>query len=333
MNINLATRLRPANPVSGGGEAGVAPPSIRIELLSAHFPAGQRFDIAEDDCRHFLFVHSGTGSVELDATTHPLRPGSLVMTAPGRDCSIEMDAGAEGVWMSLSEVFFGSDVIRAMPGLAAHAVYWNDTYYKSEVSHFYEDDQHAPRRDQLFDELRATADRLGMGCDPAVSAYALVVLFGEQWRKINAAKRVTMSDARDLSEGQLVNHFRQMIGLNFTKHLRVQDYCDSMAISHDRLTNACKAVLGLTPTQTIQQRMVLEAKRALLHSSKSISQIGYDLGFSDIGYFSRFIRVRTGMSPRLLREQGAVKASSDPLPQTDGDLQEEAPRRRKADGR
>ena len=312
MNANLPVQLgsRPVAGLPSGGSPAASP--VRIELIQARFPPGQRHDLTDSDHRQFIFIHSGTGSVELDSTAHPLRAGSLALTAPGRNVALELDPGADGIWLSLSEVFFGSDVIRAMPGLAAHAVYWNETYYKSDVSHFHEGDHQQAARDTLFGELAAAAQRLGMGCDPAVAAYALLVMFGSQWRKITDSKRVTLSDARDLSEGHLVNHFRQMIGLNFTRHLRVQDYCDSMAVSHDRLTTACKAILGLTPTQVIQQRMVLEAKRALLHSSKPISQIGYDLGFSDIGYFSRFIRVRTGLSPRRLRQQGGQPLLPEP---------------------
>ncbi|WP_416233200.1 helix-turn-helix domain-containing protein [Castellaniella sp.] len=40
-----------------------------------------------------------------------------------------------------------------------------------------------------------------------------------------------------------------------------------------------------------------EAKRLLLHSGQSVSQICFALGFRDPAYFSRFFRHHVGMPP------------------------------------
>lgn len=311
MSNTLALERRSPNVAKLRGvqdAAAVAP--VRIEQLSSRFPAGQRHRLTDADCRQFLFIHSGAASIELESALHPLLAGSIVVTPPGPEIVLQLEPGAEGIWVSLSELFFGSEVIRSMPGLAAHPMYWNETYYTSDIAHFFEGEDNGDARDLLYNELTGAAARLGMGCDPAVAAYTLVILFGQQWRKIVSTHRVALSDAQDLSESQLVSLFRQMVGLNFTKHFRVQQYCESMRVSYERLTSSCKTVLGLTPSQVIQQRMVLEAKRALLHSPKSISEISYDLGFSDVGYFSRFIRLKTGMSPRELRENNRALAAA-----------------------
>ncbi|KRV81465.1 hypothetical protein AO738_21470 [Pseudomonas citronellolis] len=54
------------------------------------------------------------------------------------------------------------------------------------------------------------------------------------------------------------------------------------------------------------RRLVLEAKRELAHSRQSIKAIAHDLGFSDVGYFSRFFRKHTRLSPSEFRSQGAA---------------------------
>ncbi|GLU36798.1 hypothetical protein Pssp01_08910 [Pseudomonas sp. NBRC 100443] len=56
----------------------------------------------------------------------------------------------------------------------------------------------------------------------------------------------------------------------------------------------------------INARLVLEAKRELAHSRQSIKAIAHDLGFSDVGYFSRFFHRNTHSSPGEFRSQGAA---------------------------
>jgi len=46
---------------------------------------------------------------------------------------------------------------------------------------------------------------------------------------------------------------------------------------------------------------VLEAKRNLSFSKKSIKEISYELGFEDPAYFSRFFKNHTGAGPQEFR--------------------------------
>lgn len=56
----------------------------------------------------------------------------------------------------------------------------------------------------------------------------------------------------------------------------------------------------------VNARLALEAKRELAHSRQGIKAIAHDLGFSDVGYFSRFFRQHTHSSPGEFRSQGAA---------------------------
>ena len=59
----------------------------------------------------------------------------------------------------------------------------------------------------------------------------------------------------------------------------------------------------MTPLQFIQNRIMLEARRLLTYSEKAVSEIGYELGFSDIQVFSRFFKKNEGCSPQKFRER------------------------------
>ncbi len=53
----------------------------------------------------------------------------------------------------------------------------------------------------------------------------------------------------------------------------------------------------------IHQRLILEAKRLLLHSTISAKEVAYSLNFNDPSYFSRFFKTNTGFSPEGFRKE------------------------------
>ena len=56
-------------------------------------------------------------------------------------------------------------------------------------------------------------------------------------------------------------------------------------------------LLGRSAARVIQDRLMIEARRDLVYTAMSISQISFRLGFSDPAYFSRFFAKRAGVSP------------------------------------
>ena len=52
---------------------------------------------------------------------------------------------------------------------------------------------------------------------------------------------------------------------------------------------------------------MIEAQRLLTHTSQSIKEIGFQLGFEDPSYFVRFFRKHTGQTPVAFREQLLVQ--------------------------
>lgn len=58
---------------------------------------------------------------------------------------------------------------------------------------------------------------------------------------------------------------------------------------------------GQSAVEVVHQRLLQEARRLLRFSAVQVSEIGYQLGFSDPAYFSRFFTKRTGLSPSQYR--------------------------------
>jgi AraC family transcriptional activator of pobA len=89
-------------------------------------------------------------------------------------------------------------------------------------------------------------------------------------------------------------HFRQERLIGF--------YADKLAVTPDRLNDHVKRASGVTAGHLIRQRVLTEAKRALVFTGQPINEISYDLGFADPSHFARFFRKQTGTTPQQFRE-------------------------------
>lgn len=79
-------------------------------------------------------------------------------------------------------------------------------------------------------------------------------------------------------------------------------YADHLSVTPNYLNTLCKKVTGKTVGKIIRNRIILEAKRLLVNSEYTISQIAYDLYFEDNSYFTKFFKANTGLSPIEFRK-------------------------------
>ena len=63
----------------------------------------------------------------------------------------------------------------------------------------------------------------------------------------------------------------------------------------------CLAALGVPAKTVINQRLVLEAKRLLAHTSMAVQTIGRELGLEEATNFVKFCREETQMPPLVFR--------------------------------
>ncbi|MEJ5103996.1 helix-turn-helix domain-containing protein [Chryseobacterium sp. MYb328] len=91
--------------------------------------------------------------------------------------------------------------------------------------------------------------------------------------------------------------FINLIDENYKKGLPVSEYASIMNFSSRTLSDLTNNFLNKTPSQMIQERMILEAQRMLLHSDLNVSQIADHLGFEDPSYFVKYFKKHVHQSP------------------------------------
>ena len=89
-------------------------------------------------------------------------------------------------------------------------------------------------------------------------------------------------------------HFR-------TKHA-VADYAGMLHVTPKSLGKMAKKHFSKTLTKLIAERLVIEAKRELYLTDKSVKEIAFSLGFEDAYYFCLFFKRQADVSPQEYRQ-------------------------------
>jgi AraC family transcriptional activator of pobA len=100
----------------------------------------------------------------------------------------------------------------------------------------------------------------------------------------------------------VLQNLRDAIEANFKSLHSANDYAGLLDISGNALGRITKAILNKTLSNLIAERILIEAKRELYLTNKSIKEIAYQLGFDDEYYFSRFFKKSIDISPQVYRK-------------------------------
>ncbi|XOV67370.1 MAG: helix-turn-helix domain-containing protein [Fluviicola sp.] len=149
----------------------------------------------------------------------------------------------------------------------------------------------------VFDMFRIemqSADRLQLEMLQMMLKRILILCTRMYKAQINTTTSSQVSD--------IVREYNFLVEQHFKEKHTVKEYADLLFKSPKTLSNLFKKMGDSTPLQFIHNRILIEAKRLLTYSNQSISEIAYELGFSDIHVFSRFFKKNMGVSPQNFRE-------------------------------
>jgi len=238
------------------------------------------------DLFQFFLVTAGGGRTRVDGREHGLAPGSVLLLPPStihefafRDDTDGFVASAAAT--SLKRLFDSEPEARALlgaPAVLAMAAASPETVALEGLM-------------QLA--MREFAANLPAR-EFSLAAYADLIA---SWfmRAMRGAK-AQGEPAKDPRAG-LVRRFVEQVETRFQRHDSLEAHARELGASVPHLSRSCRELLGRSAARVIQDRLMIEARRDLVYTAMSISQISFRLGFSDPAYFSRFFAKRAGVSP------------------------------------
>nr|WP_290932719.1 helix-turn-helix transcriptional regulator [Haliscomenobacter sp.] len=101
--------------------------------------------------------------------------------------------------------------------------------------------------------------------------------------------------------------FKQVLEDHFWENKTANYYAEQLHITQHHLNLICKAITNNTATDIIRARSILEAKRLLTFTDKSIAEIAFELNFSDGSYFAKTFKSFTNHTPQDFRSKMSEK--------------------------
>ena len=97
--------------------------------------------------------------------------------------------------------------------------------------------------------------------------------------------------------------FKKILEEHYQQNKMVSFYASMLHITEKKLGLHTFKILGKTPKEVINERVILESKRLLAHTHMSIKEIGFQLGFDEPTNFVKFFKKHENILPGAFRDQ------------------------------
>ena len=237
------------------------------------------------DFYFLVLITKGTGTHEIDFKKYSVRTGSLFLLRPGQMHNWKLTTDCQGYIYFHSRDFyeagFTSEHLQDFSFYASQ--HSTPTLILKGKSFFYIKEL----LNHLLEEYKK---------NERFKKQKLRALVNLIYIEISRLYTFSTEDLKENYQDKL-RKFEGLIDAHFREHKTANDYAELMNISEKHLNRISKACLNKTSTDLISDRMILEAKRLLLQSKWSVTQIASELGFKDNSYFNRFFKKRTSETP------------------------------------
>jgi AraC-like DNA-binding protein len=248
---------------------------------------------------HLVLFTKGGGHHTIDFHRFPVERGQIYFMVPGQVHSWSFEGDVDGYVVNFSEGLFQS--------------FLKDSQYLDSFRFFSGDAQDQVRKldsaglekatGLLEQVVKESKDQSAFHLDAArLQLLQFFILVGRL--------ESSGSDGAERTHPSVVvlQNFRKLLGQYYSQYKLPKDYAAMLYVTPNYLNALCKDLLGKSAGDVIRERILLEAKRQLVNLDESIAVIGYNLGFTDNSYFTKFFKKYTGLTPEDFRRE--LKSSS-----------------------
>ncbi len=235
----------------------------------------------------------GNCMVNIDGSTYTLSKGQLLFVFAGVYCrftSISTDFAADTVLARINKSS-GSHTLEKSFSKARQLPVLTIT----------------PEEDKVLSEwinFVITSQNNWVGYNRLEHDNAILMVLRGELMEMYMRRRYTTKEPS--AAERLVVKFENMLTTNYLTHRDVEWYANELGISPKRFSAKVKRVSGKSPSDLITEEVIKNAKRLLVNSALSSSEIAERLNFATPSFFCRYFKRYAGVTPQEWRSQNSL---------------------------
>jgi len=243
-----------------------------------------------------IWIKKGNGSLKADFSEYEFKENMLLSFSPYQPFMLNPNANVSGVVIHFHSDFFC--IHKHHKEVACNGVLFNNIYTSPIVQI---EDEAAKNFEIIIDQFKDEIRKSAIAKYELLISYLKIFLITASRLKAEQqteAQKVTTNK----EEPFILQNLKNYIETHYRSKHSASEYAKMLAITPKALTRLTKAYFNKTLSDLISERIIIEAKRELYLTNKTIKEIAYELGYNDEYYFSRFFKKNADISPQFYRE-------------------------------
>lgn len=275
--------------------------NLAFKLFS--FDDNSNFDhVQRNNFYTLVWIKNGSGLLKVDFSEYEFQNNTLFSFAPYQPFMFSTDEKISGVAIQFHSDFY---CIHKNPEETnCDKVIFNNIYQAPSVA--INSDAHK-KLDIIISQINEEFE------NEEIIDYELLVptlkIFLVTLSRIKAQAKNSEPQFTEMEIPFMLRKLKSAIEANFKEKHSPSDYAALLNISSNALAKLAKVHFSKTLTDLITERIIVEAKRELYLTKKTVKEIAWELGYADESYFSRVFKISTDISPQVYRDTvGFAKA-------------------------
>jgi AraC family transcriptional regulator, transcriptional activator of pobA len=241
-----------------------------------------------------IWVKQAEGKVRADFKEYDLTSNTLFAFSPYQPF-VFLAEDMRGIALHFHPDFFC--IHKHQEEIACNGVLFNNIYEPPFIA---VSDSLSLALDNIIAQLKNEMQYPALAQRELLVSYLKIFLINCSRLKAEQASKIGIDGAAS-NEPFILQNLKNAIEKNFKKKHSAGEYAEELNISAKALARVTKSYFNKTITELISERIIIEAKRELYLTNKTVKEIAYELGYEDEYYFSRFFKVNTDISPQMYR--------------------------------
>ena len=246
---------------------------------------------------HIIWFQQGNPTHLVDFNPIKIKPNTLLFLNKDTVQRFDDKSKFGGEAILFTDSFFCKT--EADTKFLRNSILFNDLFSVSQIQVKKQSKLFAGLLQQMTNELQDIKDN--SQADILQNLLHNFLLYSERERR-----KQNFTEIKKGADLDYVMLFKELLETGYKNQKQVNYYAKEIIITEKRLNQATTKVLGKTPKEIIDDRIMLEAKRILAHTTVSVKEIGYDLGFDEPTNFIKYFKKHSKFTPTEFREQNTL---------------------------